>query len=108
MGLVIVIFYYISNQDAISAVYTLASYTYGPILGLFVYGMFTRRPVRDRLVPLVCVIAPALSWCVQWLLMHFFQYQTSFELLIINALITIAGLHLLSLRHQQPRVSQSN
>lgn len=100
MGLVIVVFYYISNQDAISAVYTLASYTYGPILGLFVYGMFTRRPVRDRLVPLVCVLAPALSWCVQWLLLRLFEYHTSFELLIINALITIAGLHLLSLRHK--------
>lgn len=100
MGVVIVVFYYISNQDAISAVYTLASYTYGPILGLFVYGMFTRRPVRDRMVPLVCVLAPALSWCVQWLLLRLFEYHTSFELLIINALITIAGLHLLSLRHK--------
>ena len=101
MGIVIVIFYYISNQDAISAVYTLASYTYGPILGLFVYGMFTRRPVRDRLVPVVCVLAPALSWVVQWSLLHCFGYQTSFELLIINALITILGLHLLSLRHHR-------
>ncbi len=104
MGIVIVVFYYISNQDAISAVYTLASYTYGPILGLFVYGMFTRRPVRDRLVPLVCVLAPALSWVVQWGLLRLFDYQTSFELLIINAVITITGLHLLSLRHR-PEVS---
>lgn len=97
MGLVIVVFYYISNQDAISAVYTLASYTYGPILGLFVYGMFTRRPVRDRLVPVVCLLAPAVSWCVQWILVHAFDYHTGFELLIINALITILGLHLLSI-----------
>ena len=97
MGLVIVVFYYISNQDAISAVYTLASYTYGPILGLFVYGMFTRRPVRDRLVPVVCLLAPAVSWCVQWVLVHAFDYHTGFELLIINALITILGLHLLSI-----------
>lgn len=96
MGLVIVVFYYISNQDAISAVYTLASYTYGPILGLFVYGMFTRRPVRDRLVPVVCLLAPAVSWCVQWVLVRAFDYHTGFELLIINALITIIGLHLLS------------
>lgn len=96
MGIVIVIFYYISNQDAISAVYTLASYTYGPILGLFVYGMFTRRPVRDKLVPVVCLLAPAVSWCIQWLLVRAFDYHTGFELLIINALITILGLHLLS------------
>lgn len=100
MGIVIVIFYYISNQDAISAVYTLASYTYGPILGLFVYGMFTRRPVRDKLVPVVCLLAPAVSWCIQWLLVRAFDYHTGFELLIINALITILGLHLLSFGHK--------
>ena len=98
MGLVIIAFYYLSDQDAISAVYTLASYTYGPILGLFVYGMFWKRPVRDRLVPAVCVAAPALSWCVQWALKGCFGYETSFELLIINAVITIAGLHLLSVK----------
>lgn len=97
MGLVIVAFYYLSDQDAISAVYTLASYTYGPILGLFVYGMFWHKPVHDRLVPAVCIIAPCLSWTVQWLLHRCFGYETSFELLIINALITIIGLRLLSI-----------
>ena len=56
MGLVIIAFYYLSEEDAISAVYTLASYTYGPILGLFVFGLFGRRPVRDRLVPAVCIM----------------------------------------------------
>ena len=96
MGLVIIAFYYLSDQDAISAVYTLASYTYGPILGLFVYGMFWRKPVRDRLVPAVCVAAPCLSWCIQWALRHMFGYETSFELLIINALLTVIGLRLLS------------
>lgn len=96
MGAVIIAFYYLSDQDAISAVYTLASYTYGPILGLFVYGMFWKKPVRDRLVPAVCVAAPCLSWCIQWALRHMFGYETSFELLIINALLTVIGLRLLS------------
>lgn len=96
MGLVIIAFYYLSEEDAISAVYTLASYTYGPILGLFVYGMFRKKPVRDRWVPAVCVAAPALSWCIQWALNHFFGYQTSFELLLLNAFITFIGLELLS------------
>jgi SSS family transporter len=97
MGLVIIVFYYLSNQDAVSAVYTLASYTYGPILGLFVYGMFCKRPVRDRLVPVVCILAPCLSWCLQWTLNYLINYQTSFELLIINALITMLGLSILSI-----------
>lgn len=97
MGLVIIVFYYASNQDAISAVYTLASYTYGPILGLFVFGMFTTMPVRDKWVPAVCVLAPALSWVIQWQLKEQFGYQTSFELLIINAVLTVLGLALLSI-----------
>ena len=97
MGLVIIAFYLLSNQDAISAVYTLASYTYGPILGLFVYGMFGSKPVHDRYVPLVCIAAPCLSWVIQWGLKYWFGYETSFELLIMNALITIIGLRLLSI-----------
>lgn len=97
MGLVIIAFYYLSDQDAISAVYTLASYTYGPILGLFVYGMFWKKPVHDKFVPVVCVLAPCLSWVVQWSLNKAFGYETSFELLIINALITVIGLRLLSI-----------
>lgn len=97
MGLVIIVFYYASNQDAISAVYTLASYTYGPILGLFVFGMFTKMQVRDKWVPAVCVLAPALSWVIQWQLKEQFGYETSFELLIINAVLTVLGLSLLSI-----------
>lgn len=96
MGLVIIIFYYMSNQDAISAVYTLASYTYGPILGLFVFGMFSKRVVRDRLVPFVCIAAPVLSWVIQYTLDNLWGYKTSFELLIVNALITAIGMRLLS------------
>lgn len=96
MGVVIVVFYYLSNDDAISAVYTLASYTYGPILGLFAYGFITRHAVYDRLVPLVCVLAPCLSWCTQWLLHRYAGYETGFELLLINAAYTVLGLWILS------------
>ena len=95
MGLVIIAFYYLSNQDAISAVYTLASYTYGPILGLFVFGMVCKRPVRDCLVPAVCILAPALSWVTQWALKEYCDYTTSFELLLMNAAFTVLGLALL-------------
>jgi len=106
MGLVIITFYYLSEEDAISAVYTLASYTYGPILGLFVFGMFIPITVRDRFVPLVCILAPCLSWCVQYGLAHWFGYETSFELLLINAIITIAGLYILSIGAKKATVRQ--
>lgn len=97
MGAVIIAFYYLSEEDAISAVYTLASYTYGPILGLFVFGMFHSRPVHDRFVPLVCVLAPVLSWLLQYGLRRLTGYETGFELLLINAALTYCGLWLLTI-----------
>lgn len=99
MGAVIVIFYHLSSQDAISAVYTLASYTYGPILGLFAYGLLSRRPARDAAVPWICLLSPAAAWAVQWALRTFTGYETGFELLLINALLTVAGLAAVSRRH---------
>lgn len=107
MGLVIIAFYYISDSDAISAVYTLASYTYGPILGLFVFGMLCKRPVRDRWVPLVCILAPVLAWATTRLLDRLTGYQTGFELLLINAAYTVLGLIALS-RRQNSKVSNLN
>lgn len=92
MAVVIDVFYRLSDQDAISAVYTLASYTYGPILGLFAYGMATKRMVTDRAVPWICVAAPVASWMVQHALRHCAGYETGFELLLLNALLTCAGL----------------
>ena len=100
MGLVIILLYYISEQDAISAVFTLASYTYGPILGMFAFGMFTKRTVRDKVMPAVCIAAPILSWCLQWVLKRYCAYETGFELLLINALFTIAGMLIFSQKRE--------
>jgi SSS family transporter len=96
MGLVIIVFNIINNQDAISAVYTLASYTYGPILGLFCFGMFSRRSVRDKWVPLVCIAAPVICFFVRYALLHGLGYVMSFELLLLNAALTILGIFALS------------
>lgn len=97
MATVIVIFYYISSDDAISAVYTLASYTYGPILGLFAFGLLTRRGVADRMVPYICLASPLLAWLVQWSLQRYAGYTVGFELLLINGLITFSALSLTSI-----------
>ncbi len=94
MASVIIIFYMISEEDAISAVYTLASYTYGPILGLFTFGMFSRRQVQDRMVPVVCIAAPLLCMLIKSWLHSSFSYEISFELLLLNALLTCVGLSL--------------
>ena len=96
MGGVIIIFFMVNEEDAISAVYTLASYTYGPLLGLFIFGMFSDKPVNDRFVPAVCLLAPALCWMAKHYLKSAWDYELSFELLLLNAFLTICGLVVLS------------
>lgn len=101
MGLVIIVFYMISNSDAISAVYTLASYTYGPILGLFAFGMCCNRHVRDRWMPAVCIAAPLLCLLIKEWLFRSFGYVMSFELLLLNAALTMLGLFALSYKDEK-------
>ena len=91
IGLFIIVFYRLTSQDAISAVYTLASYTYGPLLGLFAFGMFCRRRVLPAAVPVVCLAAPVASGIAQWWLAGI-GWQLGFELLLLNALLTTVGL----------------
>ena len=95
MGCVIIVCYYLNDQDAISALFTLASYTYGPILGLFVFGLFSRRRIDTRLVPAVCILAPVMSWVISYAAKAIFDYDTGFELFLMNALLTLAGLAIL-------------
>ena len=101
MGIVILVFNLLNSTSVIDAVYVLASYTYGPILGLFVFGIFTRLQVRDRLIPLVVILSPALCFIVDrnsevW----FGGYKFSYELLILNAAFTCLGMLLISKRRK--------
>lgn len=96
MGVCIFIFHLLNTQSSIDAVYKLASYTYGPILGMFAFGLLTRRKVRDKWVPVVAVIAPILCFILQTNSVRWFGgYQFSYELLLFNALFTFLGLCLL-------------
>jgi Na+/proline symporter len=97
MGAVIILINLLNNTSVINAVYVLASYTYGPILGMFAFGILTRRTVRDRYIPLVAILSPLLSLVIdlhseKWLN----GYSFSYELLIMNALFTFTGFLLLS------------
>ena len=90
------IFNLLNNTSVVDAVYILASYTYGPILGMFVFGLATKKAVNDRWVPVVCVLSPVICYILQSNSEAWFNgYQISFELLIINALVTVLGLCLL-------------
>ena len=86
----------LDTKSAIDAVYKLASYTYGPIRGMFAFGIFTKREVHDRWVPLVAVLSPVLSFILQYNSERWFGgYRFSYELLLFNALFTFLGLCLL-------------
>jgi SSS family transporter len=95
--LIILIFKSINNDSVISGIFTAAGYTYGPLLGLFAYGILMRRSVNDKWIAVVCVLAPLISWMLsanseKW----FGGYQIGFELLIINGALTFIGLHTIS------------
>ncbi|MBR6279929.1 MAG: sodium:solute symporter [Bacteroidales bacterium] len=99
MAGVICLFRTIGNGSVIDAVYTVASYTYGPLLGLYCFGLVSRRAVRDRWVPAVCVLAPVLCAVLSahseaW----FGGYRFGFELLLVDALLTMLGLLAISRR----------
>lgn len=96
MVVIVLSLFYLNNDDAISTIYTLISYTDGPILGLFLFAIFTKRSINERFLPLICLIAPVLSWISQWTLNNFYDYHVSFELLILNCLLTVVGLYLVS------------
>lgn len=97
--IVIMLFHIIADQSVISMIFTAAIYTYGPLLGLFAYGLFTKFKTYDRWVPVVCVIAPILTYILNinsevW----FNGYKFGFELLPVNGLITCIGLYLIGRR----------
>lgn len=96
MVLCIWAFYLLNTKSAIDAVYKLASYTYGPILGMFAFGLCCKRKVREKWVPLVAVLAPILSYVLQANSEQWFGgYRFSYELILVNALLTVAGMCLL-------------
>lgn len=90
--IVILIFNVLNNSDVISAVYKIASYTYGPLLGLFAYGIYTKRNVIDKYVPFICIASPILTYYSVILIEKYTGYIFGFENLLLNGLITIIGL----------------
>ncbi len=93
---VIVLFKSINDQAVVGKLFTVAGYTYGPLLGLYAFGLFTKHAVKDKLVPIVCILSPVLCYIInnnsqQW----FNGYKFGFELLIVNGFITFIGLVIL-------------
>ncbi len=107
MGIVIFVFNLLNNTSVIDAVYILASYTYGPILGLFAFGIFVKKQVKDKYIPLVAILSPILCFILDRNSQAWFGgYSFSYELLILNALFTFIGL-LFLIRKQTPGSTKS-
>ncbi|MCH7413478.1 sodium:solute symporter [Belliella sp. R4-6] len=96
MFLVIIMFRWINDQSVINAVFTIAGYTYGPLLGLYTFGLFTKHQVKDNYVPFVAIFAPIITFIIsqnsETLL---WGYKFGFEALILNGMLMFVGLYLI-------------
>lgn len=92
-GLFIMLFKTLNSTSVIDAIYILCSYTYGPLLGLFAFGLFTRRKPCDKLVPYIAVASPLVCFALEKTAMQCWGYKFGYELLMINGLLTFMGLY---------------
>jgi len=95
MFFLILAFYWLNDQSVINSVFIIAGYTYGPLLGLYSFGLFTKFQVKDKWVPYLAVLAPVLTFLIssnseKWLS----GYKFGFEALILNGALMFLGLYL--------------
>ncbi len=96
---VILSFKLINNEAVISQLFTFAGYTYGPLLGLYAFGLFTKLKVHNRFIPILAIISPVLTYFLsEYSTILFNGYKIGFELLIINGILTFTGLLLITKR----------
>lgn len=101
LGVVVIVFKSINNDSVISDLFKIAGYTYGPILGLFTFGLLTKFKIVDKWAPIVCLLSPVLSYVLQLYSKEIFNgYQFGFELLLVNGLFTFLGLLILSVKQK--------
>lgn len=98
MFLVIVFFNAVNDASVVKMIFKIASYTYGPLLGLYTFGLFMKsKTVNDKLVPFICLISPAICYFISTYSANWFNgYTIAEELIIINGLITFLGLLFIS------------
>jgi hypothetical protein len=94
--LILAIDHFGRDTSIIDTIYRLASYTYGPLLGMFTYGLFSRRKIKDRFMPYVALSAPILIAVTDWGCREFLHYQFGYEILLLNAVLTIGGMVLIT------------
>jgi Na+/proline symporter len=90
--------YFIADASVIAKIFTFANYTYGPLLGLYAFGLFTKLQVKDKAVPFICVASPFITFLINYLCLYFFNFDFGFALLILNGFVTFIGLAIFKLR----------
>ena len=93
--LIIIAFRPFHTQSLINTLFDVAGFTYGPLLGLYTFGLFTRGRVRDRWVPLVAVLSPVACYLLKFFVLRWTGYEFGFEILLLNGLLTFVGLLLI-------------
>ena len=94
--IVTLVFHWLGSGSVMDLIYTLVSYTYGPLLGLFAFGMFTKRHLRERLVPYVVIASPVICYVIDAVVHSATGYQFGYEMLMLNGLLTFVGLYWIS------------
>lgn len=92
LAIIVILFAYVVSDNVIQEIFTVATFTYGPLLGLFAFGLFSSRKVPDKFIPFMAVIAPVISYLLYRYGEVWFNYVFSFELLLINGMIMFIGL----------------
>ncbi|MBR5533165.1 MAG: sodium:solute symporter [Bacteroidales bacterium] len=100
-ALIIMAIRYINSDSVIDAIYTIAGYTYGPLLGLFAYGLICKGMPNDKLIPWFAIASPILCFALSYTLQNTIGYKTGYELLMINASITFLMLWVSSAKHKR-------
>jgi hypothetical protein len=105
MFIVIIIIYLLNSDSVVSLIFKIAAYTYGPLLGLYTFGLLMKtKTVKDKMVPLVCLAAPTVTFIISLYSNELFgHYEFAEELILLNAGLTFLGLLLIS----KPATSQT-
>lgn len=96
--LVILLIHFIGQENILNTIYKVASYMYGPLLGMFTFGLFSKVQIKDKYTPIICILAPLICYGIEIVLLQKFNYKVGYELLILNGLLTAIGLYAIRIK----------
>ena len=103
---IIMIIHAIGSDSIINAIYRIASYTYGPLLGLYFAGLYTKLNPIDKYIPYVAIAAPIICYMIELCVSSLYNYKMGYEMLLINGAITILGIWMLSIKKDQLNIKR--